>query len=295
MSYPRRFGFGLIATVFFALTMASPAVSAADASLESRFREPPAEARPYVWWHWMGANISREGITKDLEAMKAAGIGGATVFNLSSGVRESQAPIGDLPWPERTYRSEEYWACLRHAAAEARRLGLELGLHNTVGYSTTGGPWVSEARSMKKVVWSETAVVGGAPVDLVLPRPKADLNGGWGGIHREPSGFYRDIAVIAVPRGDGPIARDALIDVSSRMGPDGRLNWSDAPAGDWSVVRLGYGPTGSTPHPVPDELIGGVREVDKLDAEANREHWQAVLAPLREKLGIWSAPGCVTC
>ena len=75
----------------------------------------------------MGANFSKDGVTKDLEAMKAAGIGGATIFNLSSAVQESQAPTENLPWPDQTYRSPKYWEALRHAAAEADRLGLEIG------------------------------------------------------------------------------------------------------------------------------------------------------------------------
>jgi len=77
--------------------------------LEKRFVNPPAEVRPYVWWHWMGSNFSLEGITKDLEAMKASGIGGATIFNLSSAVQESHAPTENNPWPEQTYRSTAYW------------------------------------------------------------------------------------------------------------------------------------------------------------------------------------------
>ena len=55
--------------------------------LEQRFLNPPTTAKPYVWWHWMGSNFSKYGITKDLEAMKAAGIGGATIFNLTSALQ----------------------------------------------------------------------------------------------------------------------------------------------------------------------------------------------------------------
>ena len=255
------------------------------ASLEDDFRQPPAVAKPYVWWHWMGANISKEGITKDLEAMKAAGIGGATIFNITSGVRESQVPILDLPWPDRTYRSPYYWECLRHAAAEAKRLGLEVGLHNTVGYSTTGGPWVTEPESMKKVMWTETAVTGGAAVKLSLPQPAFALQGGWGGVHRDPPTFYRDIAVIAVPVSSDPVAPERLLDLSAKVDASGTLTWSDAPAGAWTVVRLGYGPTGSTPHPVPDEVIGRVREADKMDPAVTTTHWNTVLNPLKEHLG----------
>ena len=125
---------------------------ASAATLEEDFQNPPDSARPGVFWHWMGANFSKDGITKDLEAMKAAGIGSAVIFNLSSAVQESQSPTLNLPWPDQTYRSPKYWDALRHAAAEADRLGLEIGLHNCVGYSATGGPWIDEERSMQRLV-----------------------------------------------------------------------------------------------------------------------------------------------
>jgi hypothetical protein len=51
--------------------------------LEEGFRNPPAGAMPYAWWHWMNGNVTREGITADLEAMAEAGIGGALIFDLA--------------------------------------------------------------------------------------------------------------------------------------------------------------------------------------------------------------------
>lgn len=117
-------------------------------TLEEEFTHPPVAARPYVWWHWMGSNISKGGITRDLEAMKAAGIGGATIFHLTSAVTVGATPTANCPWPDITYRSPKWWDLMRHAAAEADRLGLDLGMHNCAGYSTTGGPWIGPERGM---------------------------------------------------------------------------------------------------------------------------------------------------
>ena len=39
------------------------------------FKNPPETTRPWVYWYWIDENISREGITKDLEAMARVGIG----------------------------------------------------------------------------------------------------------------------------------------------------------------------------------------------------------------------------
>lgn len=248
------------------------------ATLEEDFRMPPVAARPYVWWHWMGPNFSKSGITKDLEAMKASGLGGATIFNLSSAVQESHAPTENNPWPDQTYRSPKYWEALRHAAAEADRLGLEIGLHNTVGYSTTGGPWIDEARGMQHLVSSVTTVRGGAKGPLNLPQPQFSADEGWGKTGRGVS-FYQDVAVLAVPAGKQEVAPGEVVDLT------GKSAW-DAPAGnDWNVYRIGHAATGRPPHPVPDDLLGKVLEADKMSLEQTRHHWESVISPLRGHLG----------
>lgn len=49
----------------------------AAAPLAEGFAQPPAGAKPWVYWYFMDGNLTREGMTADLEAMKQAGIGGA--------------------------------------------------------------------------------------------------------------------------------------------------------------------------------------------------------------------------
>ena len=254
---------------------------AAESTLEPDFRNPPVKTRPYVWWHWMGSNFSKEGITKDLEAMKASGIGGATIFNIASAVQESHKPTLNNPWPDQTYRSPKYWDALRHAAAEAERLGLEIGLHNTVGYSTTGGPWIDEEKNMQKVVSKSVRVDGGKRVSIEIPRPDPTRYGSWGNTGRSFTRF-RDIAVLAVPA-DGDVDPEKTIDLTSSF-KDNRLDW-DAPAGTWQVVRFAHAPTGANPHPLPDELIGKTLEVDKINLATNRYHWDQVIEPMKQHLG----------
>ena len=252
-------------------------------TLEDAFRDPPVTARPYVWWHWMGPNFSTNGITRDLESMRASGIGGATIFNLASAVQESHAPTLNNPWPEQTYRSPRYWAALRHAAAEADRLGLELGLHNTVGYSTTGGPWIDEPRSMQRLVWSATPLAGGTAHATNLPAPALVADEGWGKTGRTLT-WFRDVAVLAVPADRTNLATADVLDLTSRMSPSGTLKW-DAPSGQWLVYRLCHASTGRPPHPVPDDLLGRTLEADKMSLEQTRFHWDNVINPLREHLG----------
>lgn len=250
-------------------------------TLEANFITPPSTAKPYVWWHWMGPNFSKAGITKDLEAMRAAGIGGATIFNLASAVQESHVPTENNPWSEQKYRSPAYWEAIRHAAAEAQRLGLEIGLHNTAGYSTTGGPWVSEDKAMQTLVWSKTSQSGGTLISVKLAKPEPSIWEGWGSPKIKAT-FYKDIAVLAVPV-QTQVSSKSIIDLSSKMDAQGQLQW-EAPAGDWLIYRVGHAPTMANPHPLPDDIIGKTLEVDKMSMTQNRFHWQNVLNPLQEKL-----------
>ena len=64
-------------------------------SLQDGFLNPPASARPRVWWHWMNGNISQEGIKLDLEWMHRVGIAGFQNFDAALStpqvVKERQA------------------------------------------------------------------------------------------------------------------------------------------------------------------------------------------------------------
>ena len=148
----------------------------ADA-LEEGFLNPPREARPHTWYHLMNGNASKEGVTRDFEAIAAAGIGGVQIFDVGCAI-----PVGPLK-----FNSPEWFDLLKHASAEAKRLGLEVGLANCSGCSAAGGPWNPVSNAMKRVVFTETRIKGG---ETFAGRLAAPAN--W-------CGFYEDIAVLAVP------------------------------------------------------------------------------------------------
>lgn len=177
------------------LTAVSPA---GDDVFSRGFAEPPAEARPRCWWHWMSNFISKEGITKDLEAMKRAGLGGATILDICE--MKTHGRVKSL--------SDEWYALVQHAGREADRLGLMLSFHNCPGWSSSGGPWIKPEQAMKMLGWNETVVDGGRPVSVRLPAPVAPL--GWycdvevrGGLTRIPLELPHAGSVFVVFRKNG--------------------------------------------------------------------------------------------
>ena len=109
--------------------------------LQAKTTEHPTTG---CYWEWMNGNISREGITKDLEYMKAAGIESAFIFDTWVGVERGHVD----------YASREWVECVKHACKEAKRLGIILGIHIVPGYTAMGGPWVKPEESMKQLTWS---------------------------------------------------------------------------------------------------------------------------------------------
>ncbi len=151
--------------------------------LEQRTAEE--NAKSLVFWHWIHGAISKEGITADLEAMKSAGLGGAYIFSIR-GVTEP--PLFE---PSVETLSSEWWGMIKHAMSEADRLGLELGMNGTDGFTCAGGPWITPEMSMQKVVWADTVVDGSQIFNDKLPQPEMYED------------YYEDIATFAYPDVDG--------------------------------------------------------------------------------------------
>ena len=123
-------------------------------------------------------------------------------------------------------------------------------MNNDAGWCGSGGPWITPELSMQKVVWTETVVEGPTRFEGTLAQPPAVRD------------FYRDIAVLAMPAPAGnariPDIRgkasfqtpafsaatgqfsvaagrsrhpaEAIVDLTERMGPDGKLAWDVPPA-----------------------------------------------------------------
>ena len=68
--------------------------------LDRDFQQPPASARPWVYWFWLNGNISSNGITADLEAMKRVGIGGVLIMEVDQGAPVGPADFMGPQWRE---------------------------------------------------------------------------------------------------------------------------------------------------------------------------------------------------
>jgi len=138
-------------------------------------------SRPWVFWYWIDAAVSKEGITADLEAMSKIGIEGAYLMF----IKGEKNPT--LYQPSAIQFSDYWWQCLKHAFSEAQRLKIKLALHISDGFALAGGPWITPELSMQKLVFSELFLKGNVLFHDTLPQPECNEN------------YYKDIAIYAIP------------------------------------------------------------------------------------------------
>jgi hypothetical protein len=314
MNFPLR-----ATAMLLACCLALPGQDAAD--LESSFKSPPAEARPWVFWFWINGNISREGITKDLEAMKRVGIGGVIWMEVSG---PRWAPRGPIE-----AGSKEWHETMQWAIAEADRLGLAFTLSVDFGYGS-GGPHITPDISMQKLLWTETQVRGGGTVTVRLPQPEVATKPPLVWLHPDErlrpdvsaalqkADSFRDASVFAYPSSqaqgsrlfraeksealepyDGhgwtthppalaeqgnpvPLEPGKIVDLTNRMNAAGELRW-DAPPGEWTVVRLGHATNLKMTRPVPSRELG--LECDRLNPRGIDAHFEHRLKPILDAAG----------
>ena len=196
-------------TLALAACLACPGLLAQQSSgvtdpLAAGFLDPPAAAHPRVWWHWMNGNITKAGITEDLDWMHRVGIAGFQNFDAALNTPK----VVD----QRLIYMQPGWQdAFRFAIQKGDSYGFEMAIAGSPGWSESGGPWVKPEQAMKKVVWSETSVEGGKPFTGTLPPPpratgpfgnlaQQDLMGAQGGgdAPAPAKDFGADTVVLAV-------------------------------------------------------------------------------------------------
>ena len=154
-----------------------------DSHDRALFLDPPGVYHPETWFHFIGGNVAKPGITADLEAIAAAGISGIHLFHGQFG--------GAWPGvaPQIACLSESWDDAVRFTAGECRRLGLRFTMQNCPGWAMSGGPWIEPSNAMRNLVWSRTDAKAG-PLQTTLPIPQPST---------EDWRDYQDIAVLAFP------------------------------------------------------------------------------------------------
>ncbi|MDX9749051.1 MAG: glycosyl hydrolase, partial [Paludibacter sp.] len=283
------------------------------------FLNPTDEYRPGVYWYFMDGNITKEGLTADLESMKEVGLGHVLFLEVNVGV-----PRGKVD-----FMSEEWMDLFTYMVRETERLGIDISLGVGPGWTGSGGPWVSGEQSMKHLVHSSIQVFGNEKGTIVLPKapPMNPFFGEYGFTHELRQrwlDYYEDVAVLAFPTPAGDfrisdilekaiyyrapytsmpgvkpflssfadykeadkkatILSSSIIDVTPYLKSDSVLDWK-VPEGNWTIIRFGSRNNGAVTRPAP--LPGVGFEADKFDTTAINAHMANFTEKLLARTGI---------
>lgn len=125
------------------------------------FATPDRVHYPQTWFHYIGSNVSLEGITADMEAIAETGISGVQLFHGQFGGKWPATDEGIAPL------CENWDNAVRHTAEQARRLGLRFTMQNCPGWAMSGGPWIKPENAMRTIISSRQNVEGGK-IDILL-------------------------------------------------------------------------------------------------------------------------------
>lgn len=145
--------------------------------IEKNFKDIPEDVQTSVYWYWVSDNISKEGVIKDLEAMKKAGINRAFIGNIG-------LSPNDIPYGKIKIFSDEWWDILHTALKKASELNIEIGIFNSPGWSQSGGPWIKPQEAMRYLAVSELLVTGPVLLNQKFEKPNEE---------------FQDVKVLAFP------------------------------------------------------------------------------------------------
>lgn len=292
--------------------------------LETEFLNPPASARPGVYWYFMDGNQDRNEMIADLHAMTNVGIGSVLLLEVDRGL-----PKGPI-----RFMSPQWQSNVANAFVEAGNLGMEVMLGTGPGWAGSGGPWVDPADSMQHLVGTNILVTGPGVLDQVLPVPPPLPANQYAGLDAaliaQRNAWYRDVAVLAFatpPEGTATIGAEInlktlkdikpysgrktrqrfvmpqaiynepssnrvinfsnVLDLTSLMQTNGSLTWT-IPPGNWTVMRFVARSTGQTTRPAP--ATGHGFEQDKFNGDTYRRHWTNYQAKLLDKIIAQGGP-----
>ena len=255
---------------------------AGDRLSPAEFAEPPVHVRPGAFWDWLNGSITKEQITRDLEAMKRGGMRGGEIWDVAAYADpDRRVPAGA------TFLGPESTQLVVHAIREAGRLGLEIGMIASSGWNA-GGSWIPPEHAGKGLYQSTTTVTGPKELHAELPLPELPAL-----CPRDAQGrpvYLREVAVLAVPHNASKSLADVnkVVDLSKMTGGDGKLRW-DVPAGDWDILRFVCTNHGQQLI-VPSPNSGGPM-IDFFDPRATEFHLHHMVTTILKELGHKSFEG----
>jgi len=281
------------------------------------FLNPPDSARPGVYWYFMDGNQTREAMTTDLQAMHQAGLRKALFLEVNIGVPRGPVDFMSEKWQDNfahAVRTADQlgmeiilgtgpgWSgaggpwidparSMQHLRASAVRVEGPRSFSGILPVPEPRKPsnfaGLSDTLARVRQSWHEDAAVLAFPTPSSAEPPEMlDVKALY---ETQPYSIWKHVPRYIPIKADYPeppanaiIDPAAIVDLISRLRPDGSLKW-DVPEGNWTIMRFAARSTGATTRPAPRPGHGF--ETDKFNPEAFAYHFSQFHQKLMDKIG----------
>jgi hypothetical protein len=238
--------------IAFLLTITATAAEPGPSNQPLAWPAPTREGRPWSYWWWLGSAVDTNNLTRELQRYADSGWGGVHIIPI----------YGAKGWEDKylDYLSPPWMAMLRHTVSEANRLGLGVDMTTGTGWCF-GGPNVSDQDANASVVVKTFDVPAGGALtntfdrlnlqalvafcESIGPGTLPDGRGSARGPRRSQPTEPRPSG--SVPRSE-PANTSAkinqAIDLTPKLGADGKLDWRAPDEGSWRVYAVSQRPSG---------------------------------------------------
>ncbi len=251
-------------------TDSRPSAEALSADqLRRAFQSPGKKYRPIARWWWPGNLVTDEELRREIDVLDKAGFGGAEIQAFIKGL--DRHLFSDAQWQQmNSYASESFFRHVAVAIEEARKRGMFIDYTFGSGWPFGGGEAITPELASVELRSTHLSVMGPAKFHGQVQVPSVtdgDPIYGAGIFKGLPQGWperlkkrTKVVAVVAVrgecaewrfhgdgARGDavvkpGELERGTSVDLTSRLSPDGVLNW-EVPPGTWQLFVFASVPT----------------------------------------------------
>lgn len=284
------------------------------------FVSPPKESQAWTYWMWVNGNATKEGVQKDLEAMDEVGINGAIILDVDQQSPNGDILFGGKKWRQvfrHAAKTAErlgmsigvnngpgYWG------TGGKWIEPELALQWVVCSETyVGGGQLWKGKLKKPGAGTDYKDIAVIAVNRIDTMPanrytvddfilKIRQNPGNQGRRRYAAAPYtlKQLKAFSYPgyigyRGvstgdlnkeiphEKVLPMSAIVDISDKMDKEGNISW-EVPPGNWTIIRFGHQWSGSCVGPVVKDVEGP--EIDRLNPEALKRHFDSIIVPLKE-------------
>ncbi len=155
----------LMATLALPFVACATAPPAQDDPLFAAFVQPATDARPFVRWWWNGGRVNGAEVLRQLDVMKAAGIGGVEINTIAMPEGKTDAELA--PFPALDWLSPAWNEAVKAAAQGAHARGMTADLIVGSGWPF-GGQFLAPEEQTQRVYLKKVALKGPANFTATL-------------------------------------------------------------------------------------------------------------------------------